>query len=77
MPSTREQVERRLARVLRILMLIQRQPGKWSRKQLAERYGVSERMLDKDLQLLRAIGYRIEHPLMVGGYTITAEPGIE
>lgn len=44
---------KRIARVLRLLHLLQSQPGQWTRAALAGEFEISERMLDNDLQLLR------------------------
>jgi predicted DNA-binding transcriptional regulator YafY len=44
---------KRIGRVLRIIQLISAQPRVWTRKGLAERFELSERMLDSDFQLIR------------------------
>lgn len=49
----REQENRRIARVLDITWQISRAPRYWTRPMLSERYEVSERMISKDLQIIR------------------------
>lgn len=44
---------KRIARVLRLLNLLQSQPRRWTRAGLSREFEISERMLDNDLQLLR------------------------
>ncbi|MGH2538790.1 MAG: helix-turn-helix transcriptional regulator [Candidatus Promineifilaceae bacterium] len=44
---------RRTGRVLEIVQQIAREPGRWSRRDLAEHHEVSERMIQKDLELVR------------------------
>lgn len=53
---------RRTARVLEIIQQIAVAPGRWSRKALAQRHEISERMLQKDLYLIRyRLGLDLEH----------------
>jgi predicted DNA-binding transcriptional regulator YafY len=59
MSAPKPEIERRLARVLLILRLIQDEPREWTRERLSERFRTSARMLDNDLQLLRSVGYDI------------------
>lgn len=42
-----------MARVLDIIQQIARAPGYWSRKRLAEHYEIGERMIQKDLNVIR------------------------
>ncbi len=44
---------RRVARVLEIVQFIAARPGWWKRKTLAERYEISERQIQKDLDVIR------------------------
>ena len=44
---------RRVARVLEIVQFITARPGWWKRKTLAERYEISERQIQKDLDVIR------------------------
>jgi predicted DNA-binding transcriptional regulator YafY len=51
---------KRIGRVLRILQAIGAQPRAWTRGRLAEQFEVSERMIDKDLELIRhALRYEL------------------
>lgn len=53
---------RRTARVLEIIQQIAVAPGHWSRKTLAEHHEIGERMIQKDLTLIRyKLGLNIEH----------------
>ena len=51
--ESRDDQTRRTARVLEIIQFIATAPGHWSRKSLAEHYEISERMIQKDLELIR------------------------
>lgn len=44
---------RRVARVLEIVQFITARPGWWKRKTLAQRYEISERQIQKDLDVIR------------------------
>src|SRR5947209_6534886 len=44
---------KRVARVLHIIQRVGAQPRAWTRKRLARDFELSERMIDKDLQLIR------------------------
>lgn len=44
---------RRVARVLEIVQMIAARPGWWKRRTLAERYELSERQIQKDLDVIR------------------------
>lgn len=51
MPNPEEY--RRTRRIVDLLLVITRQPRRWTRRRLAERYEVSEQQMDKDIQLIR------------------------
>lgn len=64
---------KRIARVLQIVQLISSQPRSWSRRGLAGRFELSERMLDNDLQLIRhALHYDLQRK--GGGYYFAGGP---
>lgn len=44
---------RRTARILEIIQQIAKHPGRWSRKWLAEHHEISQRMITKDLEIIR------------------------
>lgn len=53
---------KRIGRVLRIVQLLAHEPRRWSRMRLAAEFEVSERMIDKDLHLIRhALAYEVGH----------------
>ena len=53
---------RRIARVLEIVQQIAAAPGYWSRRALAEYHEIGERMIQKDLELIRVrLSLRLEH----------------
>ena len=56
----RDNTIRRTARVLEIIQLIATQPHRWSRRALAEHCEIGERMIQKDLEIIR---YRLGLPL--------------
>jgi len=56
----RDNMIRRTARVLEIIQQIATRPRYWSRRKLAEHHEISERMIQKDLELIR---YRLGLPL--------------
>jgi predicted DNA-binding transcriptional regulator YafY len=64
---------RRLARLLRILAAVIDQPG-LNPVELAERAGVSERTLRRDLLQLRDLGYEISY---TGGYEVQETLNLE
>lgn len=64
----RSQIQNRLVRVLRVLRSIQEEPGQWTRERLCAELGVSPRMMDNDILVLRAAGYDIRRHR--GGYAI-------
>lgn len=58
----RDNTIRRTARVLEIIQQIAVAPGRWSRQSLAEHHEVSERMIQKDLELIRyRLGLTLRH----------------
>ncbi len=53
---------RRTARILDIIQQIAMQPGQWSRKKLARYHEISERMIQKDLELVKVrLGLSLVH----------------
>lgn len=53
---------KRIGRVLLILQLIASQPRRWRRRELAERFELSERQIDKDLELIRhGLAFSLRH----------------
>lgn len=56
----RDDMIRRTARVLEIIQQIAVRPHYWSRRTLAEYHSIGERMIQKDLELIR---YRLQLPL--------------
>jgi predicted DNA-binding transcriptional regulator YafY len=63
----------RLARLLRILSVVIAEPG-LNPLELAERAGVSERTLRRDLVQLRALGYEVSY---TGGYEVQEKLNLE
>ncbi|MGQ9484850.1 MAG: hypothetical protein ACUVSA_07675 [Desulfosoma sp.] len=58
----RDNMIRRTARILEIIQQIAGAPGRWSRQKLAEYHEVSERMIQKDLELIRhRLGLELRH----------------
>ena len=57
-------------RVLRVLLLITREPARWPRRRLADYFDVSERAIDRDLWLIRAWAAPVLR--RKGGYIIEA-----
>ncbi len=53
---------RRTARVLEIIQQIATAPGHWSRRKLAEYHEIGERMIQKDLEIIRyRLGLQLKH----------------
>lgn len=73
-PATgRDNDIRRTARVLEIIQQIAVAPGHWSRKSLAEYHEIGERMIQKDLEIIRyRLGLELEHDRT--GYAFTRLP---
>ncbi len=79
MPNPEEY--RRTRRIVELLMLITRQPRRWTRRALAERYELSEKQIDKDVLLLRhglrmplrhsPDGYYFDGPVALPTLTLT------
>ncbi|MCL4531758.1 MAG: WYL domain-containing protein, partial [Actinobacteria bacterium] len=79
MPNPEEY--RRTRRIVELLMLITRQPRRWTRRALAERYELSEKQMDKDVLLLRhglrmplrhsPDGYYFDGPVVLPTLTLT------
>src|SRR2546421_201957 len=65
---------KRLGRVLRIAFLLTSQPHQWKRAGLATRYEVSERAIDRDLEMLRGLGYEITRT--AAGYAFARTPAL-
>lgn len=60
--TSRDDQTRRTARVLEIIQQIAIAPGKWSRQSLAQHHEISERMIQKDLELIRyKLGFILDH----------------
>ncbi len=66
---------KRLARVLRIAGRITSQPHYWRRPHLAAAFEVSERSIDRDLEMLRGLGYEITHS-KTDGYAFARTPAL-
>lgn len=64
---------RRLARLLRILAAVIAEPG-LNPLELAERAGISERTLRRDLVQLRELGYEVAY---TGGYEVQEKLNLE
>jgi len=64
---------KRLARVLRVASFLTSQPYAWTRAGLATELEVSERSIDRDLELLRGLGYEINRD-KVKGYAFARTP---
>lgn len=53
---------RRTARILEMIQQIVMAPGRWSRQKLAEHYEISQRMIQKDIELIRLrLGLELNH----------------
>jgi DNA-binding IscR family transcriptional regulator len=73
-PTGRPAELRRVVRILRILRAIAEDPGRWQRAELAAQHQVSERMITKDLVVLRAIGLPVANAGgKTGGYYLVSE----
>lgn len=64
---------KRLARVLRVASFLTSQPYAWTRAGLATELEVGERSIDRDLELLRGLGYEINRD-KVKGYAFARTP---
>ncbi len=66
----------RIARILELVWLVSRDPRRWTRKALAERFEISERMITADLELIRH-GLKFEINNVRGqGYYFTSLPSL-
>lgn len=73
--SERSPETRRLARILEIVQIIVAAPGRWSRRELAQRWEISERQVQKDLEVIRhGLKLRLIHTNQ--GYTFEEVPGL-
>src|SRR5689334_22174061 len=64
---------KRLARILRIISLIQNGPRRWTRARLAAHLEYSERQIEDDLRLIRhGLRYELKHTRE--GYAFTRAP---
>jgi predicted DNA-binding transcriptional regulator YafY len=62
---------KRIARILRIVLLISAQPCVWTRRSLSQEFELSERMLDNDVQLIRhALRYDLRRARQAGYYFV-------
>jgi len=67
---------KRVSRVLRTIRLVSAHPRTWTRARLAERFELSERMIDKDLQLLRhGLCFDLQH--VQSGYYFATAPVVQ
>lgn len=66
-PKTRLEETKRVSRILQIVQLIANKPCTYSRADLAERFQVSERMIQKDLDMIRH-GLKLELSRKGNGY---------
>lgn len=77
---------KRIRRVIDLVQLVAGQPRRWLRRDLAARYEVSERQIDKDLELIRhglvldlrhdASGYRFERLPNLAAAPLTFEQAL-
>lgn len=74
--GTRLEETKRVARVLQIIQLISSQPRVWTRARLAQQFELSERMIDKDIDLIRnGLRYELKHKR--DGYYFTKSPTVK
>jgi predicted DNA-binding transcriptional regulator YafY len=66
---------KRTARILELVLMIASAPQRYSRRQLAERFAVSERMITKDLEIIRH-GLKLPLPHSSGGYYFEKTPSL-
>ena len=71
--AARLEETKRVARILRLVTLIGNAPRLWTRSALSERLEISERQIDKDLEVLRH-GLRCEIRRARSGYYFTRLP---
>jgi predicted DNA-binding transcriptional regulator YafY len=71
--ESRDEQTRRIARVLEIIQQIASAPGRWTRRTLAEHHEIGERMIQKDLELIRIrLGLKLTR--QGGGYVFQRLP---
>lgn len=72
--EAREEQIHRIARVLEIIQQIASAPGRWTRRSLAEYHEIGERMIQKDLTLIRRrLGLKLDRRQQ-GGYAFERLP---
>jgi predicted DNA-binding transcriptional regulator YafY len=71
--TTMDEEIKRTSRVLQMLLLIASSPARFTRKQLAERFEIGERMVTKDLAILRH-GLRLDLRRTAEGYYFEETP---
>lgn len=72
---TLEEETKRTARVLQMLLLIASSPERYTRKLLADRFEIGERMVTKDLTIIRH-GLRLDLRRSADGYYFGATPSL-
>lgn len=65
---------KRLGRVLKVAGMLTSSPHSWTRAGLAKLFEVNERSIDRDLEMLRGLGYEIAHSR--SGYAFTRTPAL-
>ena len=73
--TTTEEELKRTARVLEIVMMIASAPGRFTRKVLADRFEIGERMITKDLSIIRH-GLKLDLRHSQDGYYFEAMPNL-
>ncbi len=73
--TTMDEETKRTARVLQMLLLIASSPERYTRKQLAEKFEIGERMVTKDLSILRH-GLRLDLRHTPEGYYFAETPNL-
>jgi predicted DNA-binding transcriptional regulator YafY len=73
--SGRFEETKRIGRVIEIIRMIALNPARYLRRDLAERFEVSERMIQKDLEIIRH-GLRFELLHDPGGYSFERVPSL-
>ncbi len=66
---------RRISRILELLSLVDAHPQRYGRKELAERFQVSARMIQKDLEVIRH-GLKLPIQCSRQGYVLLSPPGL-
>ena len=73
--ASQEEAAKRTARILEIVRTIAAAPRRYSRKTLADRFEVSERMITKDLSIIRN-GLKLEVSASPDGYFFARTPNL-